>query len=227
MVRRSVTIVRPTAVKKLSPWLTESADVKRGRARAMTGRRMYRSGDALSTVRLRTYHAATVSRLPGAGLVYQAPSFAPWIVCETSPPSPPRPRLLDRVRQAIRTRHYSRRTEKAYVHWIQRFIFFHDKRHPAEMGPTEISVFLSTLAVRDKVAASTQNQALSALLFLYRDVLGVNLPWLDDVVRAKRPQYLPVVLTRDETRAVLQHLTGVRCCCTALGFACWNAAGCA
>jgi integron integrase len=95
------------------------------------------------------------------------------------------------------------------VHWIRRFIFFHDKRHPAEMGPTEISVFLSTLAVRDKVAASTQNQALSALLFLYRDVLGVNLPWLDDVVRAKRPQYLPVVLTRDETRAVLQHLTGV------------------
>jgi integron integrase len=95
------------------------------------------------------------------------------------------------------------------VQWIRRFIFFHDKRHPAEMGPTEISVFLSTLAIRDKVAASTQNQALSALLFLYRDVLGVNLPWLDDVVRAKRPQYLPVVLTRDETRAVLQHLTGV------------------
>jgi integron integrase len=137
------------------------------------------------------------------------PAFAPWIAREASPPPPPRPSLLDRVREAIRTRHYSRRTEKAYVHWIRRFIFFHDKRHPAEMGPAEISAFLSSLAVRDKVAASTQNQALSALLFLYRDVLGVDLPWLDDVVRAKRPQYLPVVLSREETRAVLQQLTGV------------------
>jgi len=130
-------------------------------------------------------------------------------VREASPPPPPRPRLLDRVREAIRARHYSRRTEKAYVHWIRRFIFFYNKRHPAEMGPAEISAFLSALAVRDKVAASTQNQALSALLFLYRDVLGVDLPWLDDVVRAKRPQYLLVVLTREETRAVLQQLTGV------------------
>jgi site-specific recombinase XerD len=128
---------------------------------------------------------------------------------EASPPPPPRPRLLDRVREAIRTRHYSRRTEIAYVHWIRRFVFFHDKRHPAEMRPAEISAFLSSLAVRDKVAASTQNQALSALLFLYREVLGVDLPWLNDVVRAKRPQYLPVVLTREETRAVLQQLTGV------------------
>jgi integrase len=116
---------------------------------------------------------------------------------------------LDRVRDAIRTRHYSRRTEKVYVHWIKRFIFFHGKRHPAEMGAAEVSAFLTSLAVRDKVAASTQNQALSALLFLYREVLGVELPWLDDVVRAKRPQCLPVVLTREEIRAVLRHLDGV------------------
>jgi integron integrase len=150
-----------------------------------------------------------VSRSTTTALLYPVPAFAPWILLEASPSPPPRPRLLDRVRDAIRTRHYSRRTEKAYVHWIRRFIFFHDKRHPAEMGPAEISAFLSSLAVRDKVAASTQNQALSALLFLYRDVLGVDLPWLDDVVRAKRPQYLPVVLTREETRAVLQQLTGV------------------
>jgi integron integrase len=113
------------------------------------------------------------------------------------------------VREAIRIRHYSRRTEKAYVHWIKRYIFFHGKRHPAEMGAAEVTAFLTSLAVQSKVAASTQNQALSALLFLYREVLGVDLPWLDDVVRAKRPQHLPVVLTRDEVRAVLQRLDGV------------------
>jgi integron integrase len=128
---------------------------------------------------------------------------------ESSPSGAPKPKLLDRVREAIRTRHYSRRTEKVYVHWIRRYIFFHGKRHPAEMGAAEVSAFLTSLAVRDKVAASTQNQALSALLFLYREVLAVELPWLDDVVRAKRPQHLPVVLTREEVRTVLQHLDGV------------------
>ena len=106
---------------------------------------------------------------------------------ETGPAEAPKPRLLDRVRQAIATRHYSRRTEKAYVHWIKRCVFFHGKRHPVEMGAAEVSAFLTSLAVDSKVAASTQNQALSALLFLYREVLGVDLPWLDDVVRAKRP----------------------------------------
>jgi integron integrase len=121
----------------------------------------------------------------------------------------PKPRLLDRVREAIRARHYSRRTDKVYVQWIKRFIFFHGKRHPAEMGAAEVTAFLTFLAVHGKVAASTQNQALSALLFLYREVLGVELPWLDDVVRAKRPQHLPVVLTRDEVRSVLQRLDGV------------------
>ncbi len=133
----------------------------------------------------------------------------PLAVHEAGPPSPPKPRLLDRVREAIRARHYSRRTEKTYVAWIRRYILFHGKRHPAEMGPVEITQFLSCLAVKEKVAASTQNQALSALLFLYREVLQQDLPWLDGVVRAKRPERLPVVLTRDEVRAVLDRLHGV------------------
>jgi len=129
-------------------------------------------------------------------------------VRETSPAHAPKPRPLDQVREAVRARHYSRRTEKAYIHWIKRYIFFHGKRHPAELGASEVTAFLTSLAVHDKVAASTQNQALSALLFLYREVLSVELPWLDDVIRAKRPQHLPVVLTRDEVRAVLQRLDG-------------------
>jgi integron integrase len=119
------------------------------------------------------------------------------------------PKLLDRVRQALQTRHYSRRTEKAYVGWIRRYILFHGKRHPTEMGAPEITQFLTSLAVDRRVAASTQNQALGALLFLYREVLDQNLPWLDDLVRARRPQHVPVVMTRDEVRAVLQHLEGV------------------
>ncbi len=127
---------------------------------------------------------------------------------ETRSPDPPRPRLLDRVREALRSRHYSRRTEEAYIAWIRRYIFFHGKRHPAEMGGPEVTRFLTALAVEGRVAASTQNQALSALLFLYREVLGVELPWLDDVVRAKRPDRLPVVLTRDEVRALLERLSG-------------------
>jgi site-specific recombinase XerD len=132
----------------------------------------------------------------------------PWVCQESGPPEPPKPRQLDRVRHAIETRHYSRRTEKAYVHWIKRYIFFHGKRHPAEMGAAEVAAFLTSLAVQGKVAASTQNQALSALPFLYREVLGIDLPWLDEVVRAKRPLHLPVVLTREEVRAVLQRLDG-------------------
>jgi integrase len=117
--------------------------------------------------------------------------------------------LLDRVRAAARLRHYSRRTEAAYVAWIRRYIFFHGKRHPAELGAPEVTRFLSSLAVDGRVAASTQNQALGALLFLYRDVLEVDRPWLDGVVRAKRPERLPVVLTREEVAAVLRPLTGV------------------
>jgi integron integrase len=119
------------------------------------------------------------------------------------------PRLLDRVRAAVRMRHYSRKTEKTYVGWIRRYILFYGKRHPREMGAPEVTRYLSALATTGQVAASTQNQALSALLFLYRDVLGVDLPWLDEIVRARRPVRLPVVLTRDEVRAVIRQLHGI------------------
>jgi len=124
------------------------------------------------------------------------------------PPETRPPRLLDRVRAVIRARHYSRRTEDAYVAWIRRFIVFHGRRHPVAMGAPEITQFLTSLAVDRKVASSTQNQALSALLFLYRDVLERDLPWLDDIVRARRPERLPVVLTQAEVRAILGRLEG-------------------
>jgi site-specific recombinase XerD len=148
------------------------------------------------------------SRGPIAYATVPAGAAGVLAVHEPTPDGPPKPRLLDRVREAVRARHYSRRTEKAYVGWTRRFVLFHGKRHPAEMGAPEVIRFLTSLAVDGRVAASTQNQALSALLFLYREVLGLDLPWLDDVVRAKRPQHLPVVLTRDEVRAVLEGLSG-------------------
>ena len=119
----------------------------------------------------------------------------------------PEPRLLDRVRAAIRTRHYSRRTEEAYVSWIRRFIVFHGKRHPRELGEPEVTAFLSSLAAR-RVSASTQNQALSAVLFLYEEVLGRRLSWMDQIVRAQRPVRLPVVLSREEVAALLSRLHG-------------------
>ena len=137
------------------------------------------------------------------------PSGSCAVLRAVSPAGPPPPRLLDRVRQALQTRHYSRRTEKTYVAWIRRYILFHHKRHPADMGASEVTQFLTALAVERKVAASTQNQALGALLFLYREVLQQTLPWLDDLVRARRPQHVPVVMTREEVRAVLQHLDGI------------------
>jgi integron integrase len=120
----------------------------------------------------------------------------------------PKPKLLDLVRETIRRKHYSLRTEGAYVDWIKRYIFFHQKRHPAEMGATEIEQFLNYLAVQKEVAASTQNQALSALVFLYREVLHQEFAWLENLVRAKKPARLPVVLTETEVRAVLAHLDG-------------------
>jgi integron integrase len=119
------------------------------------------------------------------------------------------PKLLDRVRQAIRTRHYSRSTERTYCAWIRRFILFHGKRHPADLGAPEVRRFLSWLATDAKVSASTQNQALAAILFLYREVLEVDLPWIDNIVHAKRPGRLPVVLTRREVRQVMDQLRGV------------------
>jgi len=119
------------------------------------------------------------------------------------------PKLLDQVRARIRVKHYSIRTEAQYVNWIKRFIIFHGKRHPRDMGAPEVEAFLSDLAVAGGVASSTQNQALSALLFLYREVLEIQLPWLDNVTRAKPSRRLPVVLTPAEVRAVLERMDGV------------------
>ena len=123
-------------------------------------------------------------------------------------PSPPR--LLEQVRIRCRTKHYSIRTERAYVGWARRFILANNRRHPRELGVAEVEAFLSALAVRDDVAASTQNQALSALIFLYKEVLGMELPWVASVTRAKRPKRLPVVLTHAEVRALLALCDG-RC----------------
>jgi integron integrase len=117
--------------------------------------------------------------------------------------------LLDRVRDRIRLKHYSIRTEQAYCDWIRRFIIFHGKRHPSGLGAPEVEAFLTSLAVRGQVAASTQNQAKSALLFLYKEVLGVELPWLGAVETAKAPVRLPVVLTREEVARVQARLEGV------------------
>jgi integron integrase len=121
----------------------------------------------------------------------------------------PPPRLLDRVRSEVRLRHYSLRTEETYVDWVKRFIFYHNKRHPAEMGLTEVEAFLTHLALERHVASATQNQAKSALLFLYRNVLDMKLPWLAGVVQAKPSQRLPVVLSTGEVRKLLEQMSGV------------------
>ena len=119
-----------------------------------------------------------------------------------------KPRLLDQVRETIRVKHYSPKTEDAYVGWIRRYILFHGKRHPSEMGADQVAQFLSHLALENQVAASTQNQAFNALLFLYRQVLGIDLGEIGGAVRAKKPKRLPVVLTRDEVQVVLALLEG-------------------
>ena len=116
--------------------------------------------------------------------------------------------IQDQVRDRIRTKHYSLRTETQYTQWIKRFILFHGKRHPQAMGSAEIEAFLTHLAVAGKVSASTQNQALSALLFLYKEILSIDLPWLNEIVRAKQPQRLPTVLTRTEVQAILVRMSG-------------------
>lgn len=118
------------------------------------------------------------------------------------------PKLLEEVRDRLRFLHYSLRTEHSYAGWIKRYILFHGKRHPKDMGASEVEAFLSNLAVERNVAAATQNQALAALLFLYKEVLGIALPWLDDIRRAKKPQRLPVVLNRQEVTALLAQLDG-------------------
>jgi len=129
--------------------------------------------------------------------------------CAPATAEPRPPKLLDGVRAACRVRHYSIRTEECYVQWIRRFILFHHKRHPREMGSAEINGFLTHLAVNGQVSASTQNQAFSALLFLHQKVLEVEPGLIEGVIRAKRPERLPVILTREEVRAVLGRLDGV------------------
>ena len=125
-----------------------------------------------------------------------------------TPSNTPSPKLLDQVRDKLRLKHYSIRTEVQYVQWVKRFILFHGKKHPLDLGAAQVEAFLTHLAVEGNVAASTQNQALSALLFLYREVLAVDLPWLQDVVRAKTPQRLPVVLSQQEVAQVLSRMEG-------------------
>ena len=122
---------------------------------------------------------------------------------------PHAPRLLDQMRAVIRAKHYSIRTEDAYVDWVRRFVLHFDKRHPRELGAQEVERFLSWLAVDGRVSASTQNQAKSALLFLYREVLRLDLDWLANIVQARVPQRLPVVLTVGEVRRLLQRMSGV------------------
>ena len=143
------------------------------------------------------------NRLPAA-----TPALAQTAEPEAAAPVTTGPRLLDRLRAETRVRPYSIRTEDTYVAWARRYILFHAKRHPLDMGVVEVTAFLTHLAVERNVAAATQNQAKSALLFLYREVLGVQLPWLDEVIAAKTPRRLPTVLTQGEVRALLHELNG-------------------
>lgn len=119
-------------------------------------------------------------------------------------------KLLDQLRDKIRLKRYSIRTEKAYVDWVKRYIFFHNKRHPNEMGEIEIMQFLNSLVLERNVAASTQNQALCALLFLYKDLLKIDLDWIKNIQWAKRPKRLPIVFTRDEVNRILMILDGIK-----------------
>lgn len=143
-------------------------------------------------LRMKTAHIASSPALP-QGVSPAAPGAAPA--------APGSPRLLDRLRGALRVRQYAMATERSDVDWVRRYILFHGKRHPAEMGAAEVTAFLTDLAVQRQVAPNTQSQAKAALLFLYRELLGVQLPWLDEVVQAKAAHHLPVVLTAGEVRA--------------------------
>ncbi|MBA3834161.1 MAG: integron integrase [Chthoniobacterales bacterium] len=160
-------------------------------------------------------------RKPGNGFVgrriagrwHKAAANTPGRESSTAQSQPPlgngaKPRLFDQVREVMRFKHYSIRTEEAYLGWIRRFILFHGKRHPETLGTEEVRAFLTALAVKGKVAAPTQNQALSALLFLYGQVLRKEIGWLDDVERAQRPPKLPVVCTPEEVRAILREIRG-------------------
>ena len=134
--------------------------------------------------------------------------MSPYAAAVEHPAARRPPRLLDQVRDKLRKLHYSHRTEEAYVGWIKRSIWFHNKRHPKDMGAAEVEAFLSNLATRRGVSASTQNQARCGLLFLYKQVLGIEIGLVDGVTRAKRPERVPVVLTREEVAAVLGEMHG-------------------
>ena len=141
-------------------------------------------------------------------LTIAKPNATPIPVLSDSAPAPQQPKLLEQMRAIIRVKHYSLATEKNYLQWAKRFILFHGKRHPADMGAPEVEAFLSALATERNVSASTQNQAMHAILFLYRDVLHIDLPWLDGVTRAKVSKRLPSVLTQQEIAALLAHVSG-------------------
>jgi integron integrase len=146
--------------------------------------------------------------LGGASLLREGPLEPRRPIHAPVPPAPPVPRVSERAREAMRLRHFSPRTAEAYLGWMRRYHEFHGRRDPAVLGPEHVTAFLNALATGRHVSASTQNQALAALLFLYRDVLGIQLPRLDDLVHARSPARLPVVLTRDEVRAVLARMEG-------------------
>jgi len=167
-----------------------------------------RDGIRPAAPRDRTRTDAAPDRPPQAPPRWLRPDRKPRPPASPADAPPGRPKLLARLRRAIRVHHYSPRTEAAYVLWVRRFVRFHGTRDPATMGESEVAAFLSDLAVRGRVSASTQNQALGALLFLYQEVLGRRLSWVDGVVHAKRPTRLPVVLTPAEVRAVLEHMRG-------------------
>jgi len=191
-------------------------DVSTGRASSRPDRWLRRN-DLLASVSFGTLPTQGEIRVIGsseieeAGVLSGPTSGAVWLRDPPEPPSPGRPSprlLLDEVRRAIRVRHLSPSTERAYRDWIRRFLLFHDRCHPRSMGETEVTAFLSHLATDRCVSASTQNQALAAILFLFRDVYGRELDWLEGLVRAKRPARLPEVLSRREVGELLGHLDG-------------------
>jgi len=140
--------------------------------------------------------------------IIETTATAPTAQSDTPAVSPQPPKLLDQVRERLRVKHYSLSTEKTYTHWIKAYILWHGKRHPRDMGAAEVEAYLSHLATARQVSASTQNQAMHAILFLYREVLGITLPWLDGVTRAKPSKRIPTVLTRSEVAALLDNTRG-------------------
>lgn len=136
----------------------------------------------------------------------KAPSVGIHVV-PSAPTEDKKPKLLDQLREAMRSRHYSRSTESTYVQWVKRFIFFHNVRHPKDMAEPEVNAFLTHLAVKEHVSASTQNQALCAIVFLYKYVLDRKIGDIGEVIRARQSRHVPVVMTREEVKAVVSHLT--------------------